>query len=295
MEAGGEGVWKQKQRAMWQGVHKLLLSLPLVGGNLACYVTCLPGCAHTHMQARHPPANQGASSVAWAPLFCSSSRNKIRTVCRRLTLQRRTRHKEGRGWGWGGCWAVGQERHNTLCHSCYSTWRPVAMAIEPKTTLLRKKTVRVYCMALPYKAQCVLMVIFFIPPVGFLSVIVFMMDGFVFLSCIKNFLLWGKYRPDPSFFLFLFSKRLLQKHQMAFSVAPVVWNSWCWESYKINNDLRFMAIFTSSMIQWSRELSILDDLIWPLHCRCVVSTCDQQVLSVEIRTFQGQKGKIQEW
>ena len=75
---GGAFGRKQKQRAMWQSVHKLLLSLPLVGGNLACYVRRLPGCAHTytHTQARLPPANQGASSVGWAPLFCSSSRNK---------------------------------------------------------------------------------------------------------------------------------------------------------------------------------------------------------------------------
>lgn len=88
-------------------------------GNLASYVRRLTGYAHTHTRARQqtllPPANQRASSVAWAPVFCSSSCNKMCAVQLTSGCSRkwRTRHKEvPRAEGAAGQWA---KNAITLC------------------------------------------------------------------------------------------------------------------------------------------------------------------------------------
>lgn len=117
----------------------LFLSL---SSNPASYVIGMAGLGPHTRWARLPPANQGALMGALAPVFClPMCETDSPCAAARLTLDQgskwRTSHKWEGVWG-GGFWAVDQKHHNTLCRSCYSTWRPVGMVIDPTATFQGK-------------------------------------------------------------------------------------------------------------------------------------------------------------
>lgn len=160
---------------------------------------------HIHLQARLSPANQGAP-FACAPVF--SSCNKIHTVCSSLRRPVKDKTWTGLEEGPGAAWPWARKRHNTLCHSCYYTLRPVTMETEPKTPLPHfppfglKRNVRAHCIALAYSAATWLLdyslvsmfhkhkqALKYLIWMSYSRFIVFMFYDFVFL-CKMNFLLW---------------------------------------------------------------------------------------------------------